>query len=366
MQSIENQSAERSCASIVEAKGGCSVRVLDPLREPGWDRVLATHEGAGFFEGTAWARVLRETYGHRPFYFCRIEDGRLEALLPCMEVASVLTGRRGVSLPFTDLCAPLTRRAGEVEELRQAAEQVGRERGWKYFERRGVTAGEDGAERSLEFYGHEIELGRTQEELLGSFEPAVRRGIRKAEKSGVRIGFGSERGSVEEYYRLHCMTRKRHGVPPQPLRFFEAIAEHVLRVGAGFVVTASEGGRAIGSAIFFHQNGRAFYKFGASDYRYQQLRPNNLVMWEGIRRCRELGCGVLHLGRTSMTNEGLRQFKLGFGAREGRIYYTRYDYRRGAYVQDKDRATGGVTRVFRLFPIWILRLIGRGLYPHLS
>jgi len=38
------------------------------------------------------------------------------------------------------------------------------------------------------------------------------------------------------------------------------------------------------------------YKFGASDSGFQHLRPNNLVMWEGIRHCAERGCERLHFG----------------------------------------------------------------------
>jgi len=49
-------------------------------------------------------RVLRETYGHVPLYAARFAGGQLEGLLPLMEVSSPFTGRRGVSLPFTDFC----------------------------------------------------------------------------------------------------------------------------------------------------------------------------------------------------------------------------------------------------------------------
>ena len=46
---------------------------------------------------------------------------------------------------------------------------------------------------------------------------------------------------------------------------------------------------------------------------FQNLRPNNLVMWEGIKSLMQRGADTLHLGRTSMENEGLRRFKLSRG-----------------------------------------------------
>jgi hypothetical protein len=76
---------------------------VDPLQHPGWDALLSSREDCSFFQSSAWARVLHDTYGHRPLYLCRISNSRLEALLPLMEVSSWCTGKRGVSLPFTDI-----------------------------------------------------------------------------------------------------------------------------------------------------------------------------------------------------------------------------------------------------------------------
>src|SRR5260370_28840299 len=87
--------------------------VMDPVTHPGWDSLATAHPESSFFHSSAWARVLEETYGHRPFYFCRLRNGQLEELLPVMEVSSVFTGRRGVSLPFTDFCFSLLAAEGD-------------------------------------------------------------------------------------------------------------------------------------------------------------------------------------------------------------------------------------------------------------
>jgi hypothetical protein len=73
---------------------------------------------------------------------------------------------------------------------------------------------------------------------------------------------------------------------------------------------------------------------------------------------------VLHLGRTSLANAGLRRFKLAWGAREQIIEYVRYDLKLRAFVAGKDDAFGWHNRVFRLLPIGVLRLIGTLLYRH--
>lgn len=72
--------------------------------------------------------VLKETYGHVPMYICRFDGNRLVQTLPLMEVASRWTGRRGVSLPFTDACAALCEEGADGRSLYREAMDRGRQR----------------------------------------------------------------------------------------------------------------------------------------------------------------------------------------------------------------------------------------------
>jgi hypothetical protein len=339
---------------------------IDPLRYPAWDSLLAAHPESSFFHGSAWARVLHETYAHQPAYFCRFAAGQLAALLPVMEVSSRWTGRRGVSLPFTDVCVPLGGGEGDGHALYDEALAHGRRGGWRYLECRGPVPGCPGTSPSLAFYGHVIDLEPGPDALFNGLEGAVRRGIRRAEEERLQIEFGTDLESVRIFYALHCQTRSRHGLPPQPFRFFENIACHVLNQGQGGVFIARAGLAPVAAAVFFHHGRQALYKFGASDYAFQRLRPNNLLMWEAMKRYARQGFRRLHLGRTSLGNEGLRRFKLGLGAAEHRIEYSKYDFSRQGFVVDTDRAEGWFNRVFRCLPLPLLRLAGQALYPHLS
>ena len=346
----------------------CPVVAVDPCEYAGWDALLEQRGDASFFHGSAWARVLHETYGHKPVYFCRVDDaGRLVSLLAVMEVCSAVTGRRGVGLPFTDVCGPLgSGESKDAAELFDQALQHGREQGWRYLECRGNIRAWPGAWGSVAFHGHVVDLSEETERMFQALESSVRRGIRKAEQSEVKVEFSNNAELMDVYYGLHCQTRRRHGVPPQPKRFFDNIARFVLGAGRGFVAVARKDSRPMAAAVYFHAGREATYKFGASDFAFQSLRPNNLVMWESMKRLASLGCKYLHMGRTSLQNEGLRRFKLGFGAREDRIEYARYDFRKAAFAGSLDRAEGWANSVFRLLPATVLRMVGTVVYPHLS
>jgi hypothetical protein len=338
---------------------------INPLEYPFWDSLIAAHPRASFFHRTAWARVLRESYGHVPFYLSEFSDGRLDALLPIMEVNSRWTGRRGVSLPFSDFCPALTRENANGEVYLKAME-LGRHRRWKYLECRDRSADWPGALPSLSFWEHKIDLREGGEAVFKRLDGAIRRGLRKAQASGLKIDLGTSGELVETYYALHCQGRRRHGLPPQPLRFFRNIQRHVLGAKEGVVVIARLQGKPLAGAMFFFHGDQALYKFGASDYAAQNLRPNNLVMWSAIEHCLERGMTGLHLGRTSLANAGLRRFKTAFGAGEEKIDYCKYDFQCEAFVKDVDKVEGWFNRVFGCLPLPLLRLAGEMAYPHLS
>lgn len=341
--------------------------IINPLEFPDWDRLVSNHQESSFFHGSAWAQVLHRTYGHHPFYFCLLSDKTLRALLPVMEVSSILSGRRGVSLPFSDFCAPLIAdESAHIGLLYEAAVAYGQERKWKYLECRNYSQNWNRAESpSVAFHGHVIDLTVGEQALFNQLDSAVRRGIRKAEKEGLRVEFSTSLEAIREFFTLHSATRKRHGLPPQPFAFFENIVRYVLATNQGFVATARAGNCAVAAFVVFHSGQEAIYKFGASDSAHQKLRPNNLLMWEIMKRCAAQGASRLHLGRTSVTNEGLRRFKLGFGAHETRIEYRKYDFSKRDFVASRDRVEGWFNSVFRCLPVGCLRLTGQLVYPHI-
>jgi hypothetical protein len=121
-----------------------SIQIINPLTQPDWDDLISTHPQATPFHSGGWARVLQDSYGFTPLYFVARNRGRLETLVPFMEVDSPWTGRRGVSLPFTDYCDPLAPDGDRFQEAFEQAQRVGRERGWDYLELRLAGKSEDG------------------------------------------------------------------------------------------------------------------------------------------------------------------------------------------------------------------------------
>lgn len=288
------------------------------------------------------------------------------ACIPLLEVRSAVTGRRAVSLPFTDYCEPLAADPAQLHELIVHIRDCGAELGWKYVEFRGGQELFKKQAPSSQYFGHVLDLIGGAEKLFAAFHGNTRRNIKKALKSGIQIDIDLSPEAIEQYYQLHCITRQRHGTPPQPRRFFTKIYEHVLAMRRGMVVLASYAGKPIAAAVYFHFGRKAIYKFGASDLAYQHLRANDLVMWEAIQWFCENGFETLCFGRTEKSNEGLRRFKSGWAPTEHHINYYRLKLLKKTAEKANAAQQPWIEAVFRRLPLPILRAIGAAMYKHMG
>jgi len=343
-----------------------NISIVDPTSYRGWDEQILAFPDYSFFHSAAWARVLREAYGYRPCYFVLAENGTITAAIPLMEVESVLTGKRGVSLPFSDTCDPLVRGLEYYKELVKRIIEYGKRRNWKYLEFRGGGALMGDSPPSCTFLEHMLELSMPEEQLLSSFRKGTKSAVKKAAAEGVEASIHDKDAALEEFYRLNCLTRQRHGLPPQPYQYFKILQEMLISKGMGFVVLGTYQGRTIAASVFLHFGKKALYKYGASDPDFQYLRANNIVVWEAIKRYLRNGLEAFDFGRTEPHNEGLRIFKAGWNTKESAINYYRYDLSRDSFTTNTTAINPLFNTIFNKMPVSALRLLGNFLYRHMA
>jgi hypothetical protein len=343
-----------------------NLKYLDPDSIPNWDAEVTIFPEANVFHTAAWARTLVEAYRYEPHYAVWYEGDTPAAIVPVMEVKSFLTGTRGVALPFTDLCPMLSRGQLPAPEAMQKLSEHGRSKSWKSLEIRGLVKEPENGDASPAYYVHELDLLPGEEFLLGQVRSSTRRNIRKSVKQEVHVVEDNSIKGLMEFCRLNAITRRDHGLPPQPGQFFQSLYKNVIKPGMGRILLAAHDGKYIASAVFLHFNGHAMYKYGASDKKYQSLRANNLIMWEAIRTYSNQGAHTFHFGRTEPENTGLLQFKRGWGAVEGPLEYRKYDFISKKWIPNPRSVSGLSTHLFSRMPLFALSFIGRVLYRHMG
>jgi len=338
--------------------------VLTPVGVPGWDRMVADGKTNCIFHCAYWARVLQETYGYKPCYMTQIKENRFAALVPLMEVDSPITGRRGVSLPFSDFCEWIVPEDLPPRELLSSLLEFGRRRKWKYLITTGGLPPEKENPPAHLYFLHTLSLSPDEKTVYRKFSGPVRRNIGKAVRSGVRIRQGETLQDMREFHRLNCMSRKRHGLVPQPFRFFRNVFEIIITQGHGKLFLASFEDQIIAGGVFLCSGDKAVFKYGASDYAYQDLRANNLLFWNAIVWCCKQGMRELSFGKTEADNQGLRRFKAAWGANESTVLSHRYDFGKEGYVPNPTLVKGFHNRILGALPSGLLSAAGSLLYKH--
>jgi CelD/BcsL family acetyltransferase involved in cellulose biosynthesis len=320
-----------------------------------WARLVERAPAAMIFHHPAWLGLVARQYRY-PLDIVAVEgaDGELRAGLPVARIDSRLTGRRLVALPFSDECPPLLADPEAGPELAEALRaHVDREA--LPLELRGRLPELGGREAEL-FWVHTIDLD-------GDERPssATRRNVNKARKAGVTVSLRTDRAALDAFYALHLATRRRQGVPTQPLSFIRRF-EELFAQGLGFVALAELDGATAAAAVFLGAGPTLTYKYGASDRAALHARPNNLLFAAAIEQARERGHRHLDLGRTDFDNDGLRRFKASWGAREERLAYTYLH--RDPPEPGHSRAERALAAVITRAPPVAGRAIGAALYRH--
>jgi len=283
-----------------------------------------------------------------------------------MEVKSFLTGSRGVSLPFTDHCPPIAENQNAFNEIFNKVIRYGENANWKAINLKCCVNYLRSTTLPFEaFVIHDLDVSQDEDEIFSNFRDSTKRNIKKAIQNGVQVKIQNSLDSVKEYYRLNCITRKKHGLPPQPFYFFKKIHEYIISQNKGFVVLATHQEKVIAGAVFFQFAHQAIFKYGASNPKYLNLRPNNLVMWEAIRWYCRKGYKIFNFGRTEFEHKGLLQFKRGWGTEEEILNYYKYDFTRNGFVS-KRAGLKSSYKVFKHMPAPLLRLTGNLLYRHVG
>jgi len=342
------------------------IKIINPLKFPNWDEQIMGFPDYSFFHSIAWLRLLVDTYGYEPVFFVIEKNKKIEAVIPLMNVNSRITGRRAIALPFSDYCIPLVSSTECFENMFNKILEFGEKKKLKYLEIRGGNKFFSDSDISTYDYNHTLDLTIGEEELHKNFSNTTKRNIKKAYREGVTVDISTSLSATEVFYEMNCATRKKHGLPPQPKKFFLKLHKYILAQEMGFIVIASHNGKNIASAVYLHSGDKALYKFGASFMEYQNLRANNVVMWEAIKHYANNNFKSFCFGRTEPDNEGLRKFKLGWGTHEDILNIYRYYFSTNSFLPIQTKTTGLHNIIFNKTPITILKIFSTIFYKHFA
>lgn len=337
---------------------------IDPVCDPRWVELLQRTPRASVFHTSAWLQALKRTYGYEPIAYTTSAPGAelVNGWVFC-RVRSWLTGRRLVSLPFSDHCDPIVDTPETLDELSQELRHDREERRWNYIEYRPLTVATalDGFGSSETFCFHKLDLRHDLNELFCAFhKDSTQRKIRRAEREGLSYERGCSEGLLDKFYHLLVLTRRRHRLPPQPRTWFSNLANcmgHQMTVRV-----ASNNGIPVASIITLSFKKTLVYKYGSTDERFFRLGGIQMLLWRAIEEAKERKLQEFDLGRSECYDQGLIVFKNRLGADRASLNYFRYPIgMRHTFAVRRARQRNAF---LSYMPLCLLKTGGRLLYKH--
>jgi hypothetical protein len=345
---------------------------IDPLQDARWASFVERHPRGSVFHTPAWLEALRRTYGYQPVALtsCSPQEELSDGMLFC-EVKSWISGARLVSLPFSDHCQPLLGRPEDLTDfIACLRERCGRST-WKYVEVRTMESSNCGkgvlnllGKTSCQQYNfHKIDLGPDIDKIFSKFHKGcIQRKMKRAERENLHYEAGRSESSLEKFYSLLLLTRRRHGLPPQPMAWFRNLSECF---GENLTIRiASKDGRPIGSILTLTHKKTLIYKYGCSDSTLHKMGAMPMLFWKAIQEAKHRGVEELDLGRSEMDNPGLSAFKEHLGATCSKLAYVRLGRRPGTLTAGSRLQL--MRTLFTRLPSPFSRLVGAVLYKHLG
>ena len=321
----------------------------------GWREYTAASSNESPFLHEQWLLLLSEQYKLRLIILGYFENEKLVSAIPFVENKLFSGKTKLISLPFTDYISYAEKLPDTfILELKD------------YVSSRDISAElrsdvsyTDKSEAA--FFRHFLKLDEGYNSIRHAYKKHNQRNIKKALKNGLSLKIAKDMDSLNEFYWLNVLTRKKHGLPTQPRSFFKNICQRLFNNGLGFVASVYYKEKVIASAVFFIYKNTIIYKYGASDSEKLYLRPNNFLFDEVIKYACEQHFKLFDFGICLKENTGLERFKLGWGATEEEISYVLID-KNGFHTYNKKNYNKFFHFILKILPAPLNVLLGEIFY----
>jgi len=173
-----------------------------------------------------------------------------------------------------------------------------------------------------------LDLGKSEDELLGSMRKTTRNLIRRAKKDGVEVRKIKDVKRVKDFYNLLAKTAKRHHFVPYSYNFLKSEFEVFFEDDRILLFEGWYKGGFLGSAMVVFYGDSGFYHHGASVLT--KVPVSYLIQWEAIKEAKRRNkkyynfWGFAPDGNKRHPFYGITKFKKGFGPEEV-IFAPNYD-----------------------------------------
>lgn len=280
-----------------------------------WDSYVMASDQASFFHLSAWQAVIQQAFAHKTYYYFCEQDGEITGVLPLVHIKSLLFGNALISNAFCVYGGIVASNEQAFVALQNQAQQLARELGVDHLEMRNRRqCHPDWSHKDLY-----VTFRKTLDVDHDKNMAAIPRKQRAMVRAGMKAGLNSVIDeSVERFYQAYSESVRNLGTPVFPKRYFQVLKEVFAEDCE--ILTVEQDGRLIASVMSFYFKDEVLPYYGGGTALARDVKGNDFMYWEVMRRAVDKGCRVFDFGRSKL-GTGSYSFKKHWGFEPEPLYY---------------------------------------------
>jgi lipid II:glycine glycyltransferase (peptidoglycan interpeptide bridge formation enzyme) len=295
-----------------------------------WEDFVLSHPDVNFLQSWSWGEVHREL-GGKIFRLGFFEQGKLKGICLLLKQEA----KRGLYLecpggPLIDWDKPIYFEAF-IDQLKT----IGAEENCVFirlrppllkslanrllFKKKGFIPAPMHlhAEDTLQ-----LDLKKSEEQLLRAMRKNTRYLVKKAEKQGVKVIQSMDIKDIDILYKLQLETVERQHFIPFKKEYFIKEFENFLKDNKVRIFKALYQRKVLSIALIIFYGKEAVYHYSGSSSAWRKIPASYLLQWEAIKEAKKQGCQVYNFWGIAPGDNphhrfaGVTLFKKGFGGEE--------------------------------------------------
>ncbi len=295
-----------------------------------WEEFLLTYPEANFLQSFNWGKFhknLGKTIRRIGFYKGEKLTGVMLCIVEKAKRATYLTVAGGPLINWED--------SNQIKLFKDTVEKIAREEKCAFVRVRPQILEKEENSKLYKTLGfkkapmhlhaeltRQIDLTKSEEQLLLEMRKTTRYEIRQAMKLGIKIITSKDPNDIDEFYDLQKQTAKRQGFVEFDKRFLKEQFSVFTQDNQVELFTAFLGTKKLAQAFIIFYNKEADYHYGASTLEGRKHPGAYLIQWEVIKSAKKQGLsrynlwGVAPEGEINHRFFGVSIFKRGFGGKD--------------------------------------------------
>ena len=294
------------------------IKTLDVANYSRWDNFVQASVDATFFHQAGWKEVIERAFGHKTFFLYVENEGNITGILPLVHINSLFFGNTLVSITPCVYGGIVAIDEQSYLELDKEACRLAEELGVDCLEMRNRVQKNPERPYKKLYVSFRKELDADVEKNFLAIPRKQRAMVRKGIEAGLTSVIDS---NIDRIYRAYSESVRNLGTPVFSKKYFQTLKD--VFASQCEVLTVEHNGQLIASVMSFYFKDEILPYYGGGTDLARELKGNDFMYWEVMRRAVEKGVKVFDYGRSKI-GTGSYNFKKNWGFIPEPLFYEFY------------------------------------------